>query len=210
MPRNKKHHTRQRDRKFASLKKLNWKPSTLLYPAPAVMVTCVAADGRPNIITIAWAGTTCSDPPMLSIAVRPDRYSHALIRESGEFVVNIPSAALVWATDYCGVTSGRDVDKFAKTRLTPVPALIVKPPIIAECPINIECKVAQMFDLGSHTMFLAEVVAIQASEDLMTKDGRLALERAGLFSYTHGHYYALGKRLGHFGYSVRKREPGQK
>jgi len=206
MRREKRRRKRARHHKPASLKKLQWKPSTLLYPAPAVMVTCIAPDGRPNIITLAWAGTTCSDPPMLSIAIRPDRYSHPLIKESGEFVVNIPSVALAWATDYCGVTSGRNVDKFAKTRLTPAPALLVKPPIIAECPINIECKVTETLNLGSHTMFLAKVVAIQASEELMTADGRLALEKAGLFAYAHGHYYALGKRLGHFGYSIRKKK----
>jgi flavin reductase (DIM6/NTAB) family NADH-FMN oxidoreductase RutF len=189
-----------------SLKKLQWKPSTLLYPAPAVMVTCQRPGEKPNIITIAWAGTTCSDPPMLSIAVRPDRHSHAIIKETGEFVVNVPTAALARATDYCGVTSGRDVDKFARARLTAAPALLVKPPIIAECPINIECKVVEALNLGSHTMFLAKVVAIQASEDLMTADGRLALEKAGLFVYAHGHYYALGARLGHFGYSIRKKK----
>jgi len=201
-----KRHGKRAPRTPASLKKLQWKPSTLLYPAPAVMVTCRRPGEKPNIITIAWAGTTCSDPPMLSIAIRPDRHSHAIIKETGEFVVNIPSVALARATDYCGVTSGRDVDKFARTRLTPAPALLVKPPIIAECPINIECKLAQTLELGSHTMFLAKVVAIQASEDLMTADGRLALEKAGLFAYAHGHYYALGKRLGHFGYSIRKKK----
>jgi len=195
---------RKTARKGAPVKKLQWKPSTLLYPAPAILVTCATRDGKPNIITIAWAGTVCSEPPMLSIAIRPDRYSHAIIKETRQFVVNVPSIRHVWATDYCGVTSGRDTDKFAQTRLTPMPALKVKPPIIAECPLNIECEVTQALDLGCHTLFLAKVVAVQASEHLMTRDGRLALEKAGLFAYVHGHYYGLGKELGHFGYSIRK------
>jgi flavin reductase (DIM6/NTAB) family NADH-FMN oxidoreductase RutF len=185
--------------------KLHWKPSALLVPAPAVLVTCRGREGKPNIITIAWAGTVCSDPPMLTISVRPERYSHGMIRETGEFVVNVPSAEQAWVTDYCGVVSGRVVDKFAKTGLAYGPADAVRPPILVECPLNIECKVRQTLELGSHTTFVAEVLAVQASAHLLDPRGRLALERAGFLAYAHGHYYALGKQLGHFGFSVRKR-----
>lgn len=193
-------------KKHKHISKLHWKPSTLLAPVPAVMVTSCNADGKPNICTVAWTGTICSDPPMLSISLRPATHSHSLIRDSGEFVVNVPSISEMWATDYCGVVSGRDVDKFKEAHLTPGKSLKVKPPIIMECPLNIECKVRQTINLGSHTMFIAEVLAVQASENLMTKSGRLALENAGIFAYAHGHYYALGSQLGHFGFSVRKKK----
>jgi flavin reductase (DIM6/NTAB) family NADH-FMN oxidoreductase RutF len=186
-------------------KKLVWKPSTMLYPLPVVMVTCQAGDERPNIITVAWAGTICSDPPMLSISVRPERHSHGILLASREFVVNVPSSDLAFATDYCGVASGRDKDKFAEAKLTPAPASVVGAPLIAECPLHLECKVTETKELGSHTMFLAEVVAVQAAEKLMDRQNRLALEKAGLLTYVHGHYYSLGKQLGHFGFSVRKK-----
>ena len=182
-----------------------WKPGTMLSPVPVVMVSCQADGKRPNIITIGWAGTVCSEPPMLSIAIRPSRYSYELIRKSREFVVNIPSVHQLRATDKCGVISGRDTDKFAMTGLTPAPARTVRAPIIAECPINIECKVHHILPLGSHTLFIAEVKGVQVSAHLVTKAGRLAIEQGGLIAFAHGHYYALGKQIGHFGFSVRKR-----
>jgi flavin reductase (DIM6/NTAB) family NADH-FMN oxidoreductase RutF len=182
-----------------------WEPGTMLCPVPVVMVSSAAKDGRPNICTVAWAGTVCSEPPMLSISLRSATYSHGLILGSREFVVNVPSARLIRITDYCGVVSGRDVDKFDKTGLTPGPAATVKAPVIMECPVNIECIVRQVLDLGLHTMFVAQITAVQVSEHLVTPSGRLALEKEGLAAYAHGGYYLLGKKLGHFGYSVRKR-----
>lgn len=183
-----------------------WKPGTVLYPVPTVMVTCANAEGRANVFTVAWTGTVCSEPPMLSISVRKSRFSYGLIVDSGEFVVNIPSVRLVKTTDYCGVVSGRDVDKFAVAGLTQGPGSSVKAPIIMECPMNIECVVRQTLELGSHTMFVAEVTAVQVSEHLVSPSGRLALEKEGLAAYSHGGYYTLGKKIGHFGYSIRKQE----
>lgn len=190
-----------------NLPKVALKPSTLLSPVPVVLVSCGGTQPgeRPNLITIAWAGTVCSEPPMLSISVRPERHSYELIRASGEFVVNVPSERLASATDWCGVVSGRDEDKFAKTGLTPGRALVVNTPIVVECPLNIECKVRQTLVLGSHVMFVAEVVGVQVSPSLMTPLNRVALEKAGLLAYAHGHYYVLGRQLGHFGFSVRKK-----
>ncbi len=186
--------------------KVSMKPFTLLSPVPVVLVSCggTKPGEAPNLITIAWAGTVCSEPPMLSISVRPERHSYDLIRTSGEFVVNVPSVRQARVTDWCGVVSGRDEDKFAKSGLTPGKALVVRPPIVQECPLNIECKVRQTLKLGSHVMFVAEVVAIQASRELMTRSNRLALENAGLIAYAHGHYYVLGRQIDHFGFSVRK------
>jgi flavin reductase (DIM6/NTAB) family NADH-FMN oxidoreductase RutF len=186
-------------------KKAFWKPGTMLVPVPVVMVSCQADGKHPNIITIAWAGTVCSEPPMLSIAIRPSRHSYELVRKSREFVVNIPSVNQLRATDKCGVVSGRDVDKFATLGLTPAPARTVKAPIIAECPINLECKVHHILPLGSHALFIAEIKGVQVSSDLITKGGRLAIEQGRLIAFAHGHYFALGKLLGHFGFSVRKR-----
>ncbi len=186
--------------------KVSLKPFTLLSPVPVVLVSCggTKPGEKPNLITIAWAGTVCSDPPMLSISVRPERHSYELIRSSGEFVVNLPSARQARVTDWCGVVSGRAEDKFARTGLTPGKALVVRPPIVQECPLNIECKVRKTLELGSHVMFVAEVVAVQASKELMTHSNRLALEQAGLIVYAHGHYYHLGHQIDHFGFSVRK------
>lgn len=187
--------------------KVSMKPFPLLSPVSVVLVSCggTKAGETPNLITIAWTGTVCSDPPMLSISVRPERHSYDLIRRSGEFVVNVPSVRQARATDWCGVVSGRKENKFAKTGLTPGKALVVRPPIVRECPLNIECRVQQTLKLGSHVMFVAEVVAIQVSKELMTRNNRLALENAGLMAYAHGHYYALGRQIDHFGYSVRKK-----
>lgn len=184
--------------------KRSWKPGTLLSPVPAVMVTCQSEGFRPNIITIAWAGTVCSEPPMLSISVRPERHSYGLIKTSGEFVVNIPDRRIARETDLCGVLSGKDHDKFHETGLTKGKAETVLPPIIMECPINIECKVDREIELGSHSMFLAKITAIQVSEHLIDSHGRLESDKAALVGFAHGHYYQLGKKLGHFGFSVKK------
>jgi flavin reductase (DIM6/NTAB) family NADH-FMN oxidoreductase RutF len=191
----------------AGVRKTSWKPGNMLSPVPVVLVSCGGLKGtKPNLITIAWTGSVCSDPPMLSIAVRPERHSHSIIKTTGEFVVNIPSAALAKWTDWCGVVSGRDVDKFAGTGLTPFPARKVACPIVLECPLNIECRVRKSLELGSHTLFLAEVVAVQVSSHLVDSRGRLDLQRAGLLAFAHGHYFALGRHLGHFGFSVRRRK----
>ena len=180
-----------------------WKPGTMLFPVPVVMVSSVDANGHPNICTVAWAGTVCSEPPMLSISLRKATHTHGLIMASREFVANIPSIRLVRATDYCGVVSGRDINKFEKLGLTPAPASMVRPPLVLECPVNIECSVRQVLELGLHTMFVAEVMAVQVSEHLVTPSGRLAIEKEGLAAYAHGGYYMLGKKLGHFGYSIK-------
>jgi flavin reductase (DIM6/NTAB) family NADH-FMN oxidoreductase RutF len=187
-------------------RKIGWKPGNLLAPVPVVLVSCGGSRGwKANLITIAWIGSVCSDPPMLSISVRPERYSHEIIRTTGEFAVNVPGADQARATDWCGVVSGRDVDKFSAAGLTSAPALKIGCPIVAECPLNIECRVKTSLPLGSHTLFLSEVVAVQVSAQLLDAKGRLALERAGLIAFAHGHYFSLGRRIGHFGFSVRKR-----
>ncbi|HSM90847.1 MAG TPA: flavin reductase family protein [Desulfobacterales bacterium] len=185
--------------------KKSWKPGNMLSPVPVVLVSCGGIrDTKPNLITIAWIGSVCSDPPMLSISVRPERYSHDIIKATGEFVVNVPSADQAGTTDWCGVVSGRDADKFSATGLTPAPALKVGCPIVAECPLNIECRVKKSLQLGSHTLFLAQVVSVQVNAALVDERGRLNLQKAGLIAYAHGHYFALGRHLGHFGFSVRK------
>ena len=177
----------------------------MLYPLPAVMVSCQGTEGKPNIITVAWAGTICSDPPMLSISVKKERFSHHLLMEGKEFVVNLTNKALVRATDFCGVTSGRDLDKFKETGLTPMPSKVVKVPSILESPVNIECQVTQVLELGSHDMFLAKVVHVSVDEALMDERDTLRLKNADLISYSHGRYFLLGKELGTFGYSIRKK-----
>jgi len=179
----------------------------MLSPVPAVLVSCGGTgEWAPNLITIAWAGTVCTNPPMISISVRPERHSYNIIKQTGEFVVNIPSVKQAHATDWCGVVSGRDHDKFEKAGLTPAPSLKVECPVVAECPVNIECRVTRTLELGSHVMFLAEVVAVQASSELIDGKGKLCLEKAGLIAYVHGEYFALGQTLGHFGFSVRKKK----
>lgn len=160
---------------------------------------------KPNLITIAWAGNVCSDPPMLSISVRPERYSYDIIRTTREFVVNVPTLGQARAVDWCGVVSGRKEEKFAATGLTPSPSLKVNPPIVLECPINIECRVRKSLELGTHTMFVAEVVAVQVSAELVDRKGALRLDKCGLLAFAHGLYFVLGRRIGRFGFSVRKR-----
>ena len=187
------------------IKKKSWKPGNMLAPVPTVLVSCGAAEGsKPNLITIAWVGSVCSDPPMLSISVRPERYSHGILQATREFVVNVPSVQQARATDWCGMVSGRKADKFAAMGLTPAPALKVNCPIVLECPLNIECRVKKSLQLGSHTLFLAQVVSVQVNAALVDDRGRLNLQKAGLIAYAHGHYFALGRHLGHFGFSVRK------
>ena len=186
-----------------------WKPGNMLYPLPAVMVSCgrYAAPGdeaRCNIFTAAWTGTICSDPAMTYVSIRPSRYSHGMIRETGEFVINLTSAALTQAMDFCGVRSGRDIHKFKQLGLTPQKAAYVSAPLIEESPVNLECRVTQILPLGSHDMFMAEILSVRVDEALLDDQGRLQLEKAHLTAYSHGTYYELGKPLGTFGYSVRK------
>ena len=184
-------------------------PCTLLSPVPAVMVSCrgTAEGDKPNIITIAWAGTVNSDPPMVSVSVRKERFSHDLIARSGEFVVNLVDEARCRALDYCGVRSGRDTDKFADMGLTATPALHMQyAPAIAECPAYLACKVERVVELGSHDMFIGQVVGVQVRDDLFVPDGSLHLERAGLVGYCHGVYQKPEHVLGFFGYSVARPE----
>lgn len=182
-----------------------WKPGNMLYPLPVVMVSVADKEGKQNIITIAWTGTICSDPPMVSISVRPERYSYHMIKETGEFVINLTTKDLAFATDYCGVKSGRDVDKFAAMQLTPVRGEKVKAPLIAESPVNLECKVTEVKHLGTHDMFMAEVVCVHADEKYMDEQNRFHLEMADPIVYSHGTYMTTGEKIGTFGYSVRKK-----
>ena len=177
----------------------------MLYPVPAVMVSCGRPGEKPNIITAAWCGTVCSDPPMVSVSVRPERYSYDLMKETGEFVINLTTAALTAAADTCGVRSGRDIDKFRETGLPPQPSAAVNCPGIVESPVNIECKVREILPLGSHHLFLAEVAGVRVDEGLLDQKGALRLERADLTAYSHGTYYRLGEALGTFGFSVKKK-----
>ena len=189
--------------------KQTWKGSTLLNPEPPVLVSCGSMEAA-NLITIGWTGTICTQPSMVSISVRPERYSYQLIKDSGEFVINLPTRKLVRAVDWCGVKSGRDYDKFAEMKLTPLPASTVSCPILAESPVNRECQVTQVIPLGSHDLFLAKVTAVDVDEALLDEKGKLCLERADLIVYSHGEYFALGKQLGTFGYSVRKKAAPQR
>lgn len=182
-----------------------WKPGNMLYPIPAVMVSCMGPDGRPNIITVAWTGTVCSSPAMVSVSIRKERYSYELIKNSGEFVINLVTKQLVRQADYCGVKSGREVDKFSLMNLTPQKAQRVSAPYIGESPVNIECVVKDIIPLGTHDMFLAEVVNVAVDKKLMDKTGRFHLNQAELIVYSHGEYYGLGELLGKFGYSVKNK-----
>ena len=188
-----------------------WKPGNMVYPLPAVMVSTADTKGNDNIITVAWTGTVCTNPAMLYISVRPERYSYHLLRESGEFVVNLTTEKLAKATDWCGVRSGRDYDKWKEMHLTRGEAKKLQyAPIIQESPVNIECKVTEVHELGSHHMFLARVEAVQVDESYMNETGKFELNDTQLLAYSHGEYYTLGKKLGTFGYSVRKKKPRRK
>lgn len=186
-----------------------WEPGTMLYPLPAVLVTCGeykknGPTDKCNIITLSWVGTICTEPAMASISVRPSRYSYNLIEKTGEFVINLTTRQLVFAADYCGVKSGKDVDKFDKLKLNALAAKHVKAPLIKESPINIECRVSEIKKLGSHDMFIAEILCIHADYKYVDKKGAFDLSEADPICYSHGKYYALGKYLGYFGFSVRK------
>lgn len=183
-----------------------WKPGNMLYPLPVVMVSVCDKAGRSNIITIGWAGTICTNPPMVSISVRPERYSYDILKETGEFVINLTTKDLAWATDYCGVKSGRQVDKFKECSLTPIPGQHVKAPMIKESPVNIECRVTEIKELGSHHMFIAEVLAVHVDDRYMNEKNKFCLEKAEPIVYSHGAYLMTGDVLGTFGFSVKKNE----
>ena len=182
-----------------------WKPGNFLYPVPAVLVSCRDAAGRTNLFTAAWTGTVCTNPPMAYVSVRPERYSYHMLRETGAFVLNLTTGAMARAVDFCGVKSGRDVDKWKETGLTAGEASSVAAPIVLESPVNVECLVTEVKELGSHHLFLAEVKAVQVDESYLDKNGKFRLDRAGLMTYSHGVYYGLGEALGSFGYSIRKK-----
>lgn len=178
----------------------------MVYPLPAVLVSVADKNGKDNLITVAWVGTVCTNPPMVSISVRPERYSYQMLRESGEFVINLTTEALAFATDYCGVRSGRDVDKFQVTGLTREKADFVKAPMVAESPVSIECRVKEVLELGSHHMFLADVLAVHAEEAYIDEKNKFQLNQAKPLVYSHGEYLGVGKKLGTFGYSIRKKK----
>lgn len=186
--------------------KIDFKPGNMLYPLPAVLVSVSDGNGNDNLITIAWAGTVCTNPPMVSISVRPERYSYDMIKNTGEFVINLTTEKLVFATDYCGVVSGKDVDKWEKTGLTKIPGEQVNVPYIKESPVSIECKVRSVEELGSHHMFLADVVAVHCDDAYMDNKNGFHLEAADPIVYSHGRYYSVGEELGSFGYSIRKKK----
>ena len=187
-----------------------WKPGNMLYPIPAVMVSCQREGEKPNIITVAWAGNVCSSPAMLSISVRKERYSYDILKETGEFVVNLTNRKLAAATDWCGVRSGKDYDKFKEMHLTPLESRFVSAPGIAESPVNIECKVTNVLELGSHDMFVAEVLGVTVDEKLLDDKGKFDLRAADLISYSHGEYFTLGEKIGKFGYSVAKKKTSKR
>lgn len=183
-----------------------WKPGTVLYPVPVCMVSCGDIDGESNIITIAWTGTINSDPAMTYVSIRPSRHSYDIIKKYGEFVINVTNESLTYACDYSGVLSGRDVDKFKEMNLTKLKSQKVKAPSIAESPVNIECRVKDIISLGSHDMFLGEVVSVSASKEYMLNSGKFDFAKSNPVCYSHGEYYTLGKKIGKFGYSVEKKK----
>lgn len=182
-----------------------WKPGNFLYPIPAVMVSCGDMKNS-NIITVAWTGIINTKPPMVYISIRPSRHSYDIIKKSGEFVINLTTRKLAYATDWCGVKSGRDVDKFKEMKLTKQKSNIVKCPMIKESPVSVECKVREIKKYGSHDMFIADVVAINADEKYINEKGAFDISKCDLMAYSNGHYYSLGKKIGRFGYSVKKRK----
>lgn len=182
-----------------------WKPGTLVYPVPAVLVTCKDGE-RENVLTVAWTGTICSDPAMTYISVRKERYSHDIIKKSGVFCINLTTEDLAYATDYCGVRSGKNENKFEKMNLETEMATEVDVPIIKKSPVVIECKVEEIKELGSHDMFIAKVVAVDVDEKYIDENGRFDMENCKLMAYSHGHYYKLGEKIGKFGFSVQKKK----
>jgi len=193
------------------MSKIEWKPGNMVYPLPAVMVSCGTKPEDYNIITISWTGTINTNPPMCYISVRKERHSHKIIKDAGEFVINLTTTKLAFATDWCGVKSGKNHNKFKEMKLTPKKSSKISTPQIAESPISIECKVTQIIELGSHDMFIAEVVAVNAEEKLIDKKtGSFNLRQAEPITYTHGNYYELGEKIGRFGYSVKKKRNSKK
>ncbi|MGM9831511.1 MAG: flavin reductase family protein [Paludibacteraceae bacterium] len=187
--------------------KISWKPGTMIYPLPAIMVSCGENADEYNILTVSWCGTICTNPAMCYISVRPERHSYPIIKRTGEFVLNLTNEALAFATDWCGVRSGKDYNKFKEMKLTPIQGEKVKAPIIAESPLSIECKVREIIPLGSHDMFIAEVVNVQADPQYIDPEtGNFDLAKAKLISYNHGHYYTMGKEIGKFGWTVKKKK----
>lgn len=187
-----------------------WRPGNMLYPVPAVLVSVADSAGNDNLITIAWTGTVCSDPAMTYISVRKERYSHHMLKENKEFVINLVSKEICRAADFCGVRSGSDLDKFEATGLTREKASTVNVPLVKESPVNIECKVTQVLELGSHDMFLAKVTAVQVDESLLDEKGKLDLNKAHLVAYSHVEYQTFDNILGTFGYSVKKKDKKEK
>ena len=186
--------------------KVNWKPGTMIYPLPAVMVSCGSTPEEYNIITISWTGTICTNPPMCYISVRPQRHSYEIIKRTGEFVINLTTAELARATDWCGVRSGRDYNKFEQMGLSIGEAAVVAAPVVEASPISIECRLKQIIPLGTHDMFIAEVVNVVVDEQYLDEKGKFDMVRAGLMAYSHGEYFTLGRSLGHFGWSVRRKK----
>lgn len=187
------------------MSKQSWKPGALLAPVPAAMVTCGTVE-NPKVLTIAWTGIINTIPAMTYISVRPQRNSYETIKSTGEFVINLTTKALCRAADYCGVKSGADTDKFRDMNLTAEPASQISAPLLGESPLSLECRVVEVKELGSHHMFLAEIVAVDVDEALLDRNGKLDLGKANMIAYAHGDYYALGERLGDFGFSVRKKK----
>lgn len=185
--------------------KQKWKPGNMVYPLPAVLVSCGDKEGNVNLMTAAWTGTICSDPPMVYVSVRKQRHSHGMIFETGEYVINLTTEDLAWATDFCGVRSGRDMDKFKEMNLTPAFGELEYAPMVEESPVSIECRVTQVMELGTHDMFMAEVVAVHVDEKYMDEKGTFHLDQANPLVYSHGQYYGVGKHIGGFGYAVRKK-----
>ena len=177
----------------------------MLYPVPAVLVGCRDKEGKNNLMTAAWAGTVCSDPVMVSVSIRKERFSHPIIEETGEFTISLTTRSLAKAADFCGVRSGRNTDKFGEMKLTPLESVRIGAPGVAQSPVVLECRVEEILRLGSHDMFVAEVVNVSVDEQYLDDSGRLELEKADLIAYSHGEYFALGEKIGKFGYSVRKK-----
>ncbi|MFV0521619.1 MAG: flavin reductase family protein [Mangrovibacterium sp.] len=188
-------------------KKQDWKPGTMVYPLPAVLVSCGENPAEHNLITISWTGTICTNPPMCYISVRPSRHSYDIIKRTGEYVINITTEEMAQATDWCGVKSGKDYDKFAEMGLTKMNASVVNCPIVAESPISIECRVKDIVSLGTHDMFISEVVNVIADERYLDADtGAFSLKASDPITYVHGHYFKIGKPIGKFGWSVQKKK----
>lgn len=186
--------------------KETWKAGNMLYPLPAVMVSVTDGEGNDNILTVAWAGTVCTNPPMVSISVRPSRYSYEMIKKTGEFVINLTTKDLAYATDWCGVKTGAKVDKFKEMKLTKEKANFVNCPMIKESPVSVECKVKEIRELGSHHMFVAEILGINADEKYINENGAFDISKCDLIAYSNGNYYSLGKKIGRFGFSVQKKK----